>query len=299
MQNNAVNSKLLNWNNTKKTAYEQAINLNTPYEMGNVMRNILKSLNDYHGSVFYRDSTFKWPGKVIETTDSMKAEWKKGVKIKTKILTDKIGYLRIPSMSTSTKTASDSVAQTLNDSLSTLLKHNIKGIVLDLRLNGGGSMVPMILGVSQLIQPGKIGSFIDQTNQDWIIKDNQFYFGTEVQAAITPKFMVNAVNIPVVILTSPVTGSSAEFFIIAFKGRKNTVLLGSNTAGYTTAVKGIKIDDSSYIYLSTGYAKDRNGKEYKDDIKADIPLAAVDEFNNITADSKVNAAIKWLRSHTK
>ena len=37
---------------------------------------------------------------------------------------------------------------------------NVTGIILDLRLNGGGAMFPMMLGLEQLLHDGKIGSFV-------------------------------------------------------------------------------------------------------------------------------------------
>jgi C-terminal processing protease CtpA/Prc len=98
-------------------------------------------------------------------------------------------------------------------------------------------------------------------------------------------------------LVSPHTASSAECLIIAFKGRRNTVLLGSNTAGYTTVNTGIQINDTAAMNLAVGYSADRNGKIYKDAIEPDISFASVDKFNDIPNDDKVKAAIKWLRLH--
>ena len=41
-----------------------------------------------------------------------------------------------------------------------LLDKHVTGIILDLRLNGGGAMFPMMLGLEQLLHDGKIGSFV-------------------------------------------------------------------------------------------------------------------------------------------
>lgn len=98
-------------------------------------------------------------------------------------------------------------------------------------------------------------------------------------------------------LVSPVTGSAAECFIIAFKGRKNTVLLGAKTAGLVTVNTGIPINDTAFMNLAIGYSADRNGKVYKDAIEPDISFTATDKFNDIENDEKVKAAIKWLKLH--
>ena len=46
--------------------------------------------------------------------------------------------------------------------------------------------------------------------------------------------------------------------------------------------------------LSVGYSSDKYGKVYKQAIKPDIPLTAIDQFNDIESDKKVKAAIEWL-----
>ncbi|MEP7143081.1 MAG: S41 family peptidase [Ferruginibacter sp.] len=224
-------------------------------------------------------------------------EWKKGVQSITRVLDKNIGYLRIPSMPVATQDDFNTKAQKLNDSLCSLLQKQVKGIILDLRLDGGGAMHPMILGVEQLLTQGYIGSFRGKKKQDWFIKNDGFFVDTSIHSKITPTCNINAREVPVVMLISPHTGSAAECFIIAFKGRKNTVLLGSKTAGYVTVNTGIPINDTAFMNLAVGYSADRNGKIYKDAIEPDIPFTAVDKFNDIENDEKVKAAIKWLKLH--
>jgi carboxyl-terminal processing protease len=155
----------------------------------------------------------------------------------------------------------------------------------------------MILGVEQLLGEGSIGSFHTKKKEDWILKDNTFFADTSAILNITPKCTINAQSIPIVMLTSPGTGSSGEFFIMAFKGRNKTILLGSETAGYVTVIAGLPVNDSAYMYISVGYGADRNGKIYKEAIKPDIPFTATDKFNDIRNDAKVKAAIAWLKLH--
>jgi carboxyl-terminal processing protease len=297
MKKNAVNAKTVNWVELKKNALAKASHITDPYKLGPIIRYIYKSVNDFHGAFFYRDSTFKIYHYQTPVSDSIQKEWNRGVNIKTEMLENDIGYLRIPYMSTGTREENNNKAQKLNDSLCLLLEKNSRGIVLDLRLNGGGDMHPMILGVEQLLGVGSIGSFHTKKKEDWILKDNTFFADTSAIVSITPKCPINAQNIPIVILTSPGTGSSGEFFIMAFKGRDKTILLGSETAGYVTVIAGLPVNDSAYMYISVGYGSDRNGKIYKEAIKPDIPLTATDKFNDIPNDAKVSAAIAWLKLH--
>ncbi|SEL99597.1 Peptidase family S41 [Chitinophaga rupis] len=297
MKNNAVNANTVNWDTLRSNALMQAKNIDNPYELGSTMRYLYRSINDFHGAFFWKDSTFQWRHGESAISDSIMNEWKKGVKSITMVLDKNIGYLRIPSMPGGSKEDYDSKAQMLNDSLCILLTKNIKGIILDARLDGGGAMFPMILGVKQLLSQGFLGSFRTKKKEDWFIKSNGFFIDTTLLTEVKPKCELNAQKIPVVILVGPGTGSSGEFFLMAFKGRKNTILLGSQTAGWVTVNTGISINDTAFMNLSIGYGADRNGKIYKEALEPDIKITSVDKFNDIANDEKVKAAIKWLESH--
>lgn len=299
MKKNSVNADKIDWEQLHKEALEKAKKINDPYQLGPVMRHILQTLNEFHGAFFYGDSTFKWQRNEPPVSDSLMNEWKKGVHIKTLMLENNIGYLRVPFMSYAGKARSDSDAQRLNDSLCYLLNKNVKGVILDLRLNGGGNMYPMMLGLEQLEGTGKIGTFIGDKGESWYIKDHNFMLDTMMLASIVPKCAVNTQDLPVVVLVGRGTGSSGEFLTMSLKGRDNTVFIGNKTAGYVTVISGIPINDSAYLYLSVGYGADRKGNIYKDVIEPDISIEEPDSFNDLANDEKVKAGIKWIVSHSR
>ena len=299
MKNNAVNANTVNWDRVRNNMLMKAKAVNDPYQLGPAMRYLFRSLNDFHGAFFYKDSMFQWHRNEPAVSDSIMNEWKKGVQSITMVLDNDIGYLRIPSIPIVTNDDFNTKAQELNDSLCSLLNRNVKGIILDLRLDGGGAMHPMILGVEQLLTNGYLGSFRVKKKEDWFLRDNGFFIDTTLFSKISPRCNVNAQNMPVVMLISPNTGSAAECFIIAFKGRGNTVLLGSKTAGYLTVNNGMPVGHIAYINLSVGYSADRSGKIYKEAIAPNIPFTGIDKFNDIPNDEKVKAAIKWLKLHIR
>jgi hypothetical protein len=298
MQQRSVNTGSIDWNQLKEQAHKASADISDPNQLGPVIRTLFKSMNDFHGRFFYKDSMFQWSRGPRPVSDSIMNEWKKRSGVKTHLLENNIGYLRIPSMPYSGREDCDHKAQSLNDSLCMLLEQNIKGLVIDLRINGGGAMYPMILGVTQLLEHGQIGSFEpNKKNEKWYLTDTSFSFDTNILAGITPKCRIPAQHMPVVILVSPSTGSSAEFLIIAFKGRPKTVLLGSPTAGYITGIQEFTINNTASVLLSTSYGVDRNGIAYKEAITPDIPFMSEDSFNDIPHDAKVGAAVKWLRKN--
>lgn len=295
IKNNAVNRDKVDWGKIEKNVYSQIATKENAYQLGPTFRMLFKSLNDFHGAFYCWDSTYKWQRHEPEFSDSIKNEWKKGVFLQKDLLQDNIGYLRVPYMSFSERRELDKKAQSLNDSLCALLDKKVTGIILDLRLDGGGAMFPMMLGLEQLLHDGKIGSFTNDAG-DWILKGNSFYLDTTILTSIIPKCSIVIKNIPVVVLIGPGTGSSGEFLAIAFKKRKNTIFVGTKTAGYITATKGFKINDAVTLLLSTGYGRDRTGQIYDRALSPDIYVKEPDSFNDIKNDKKVLAAVKWIEA---
>ena len=295
MKANAANRDKVDWEEIEKNTRLQAANKENAYQLGPVFQMLFKSLDDFHGAFYCWDSSYKWHRSEAAYSDSIKNEWKKGVFLQTDILKHNIGYLRVPYMSFAQRNELDKKAQSLNDSLCSLLGKNVIGIVLDLRLNGGGAMFPMMLGLEQLLHEGKIGSFDTKSAETWILKDNGFYLDTTILTSITPKCGIKNEHIPVAVLIGPGTGSSGEFLTIAFKKRKNTIFLGSNTAGYITSVQGFKINDAVTLLLSTGYGRDRTDQIYDQAITPNIYIEAPDSFNDVKNDKKVLAAANWIK----
>ena len=295
MRANSVNKSTVDWNLLRKKALAKARDAENGYQLGDVFRMILKETNDFHGSVFVGDSTFKWIRKERSISDSIKKEWKKGIYLQSKVLDGNVGYLRVPYMSFGNRADLDKKAQTLNDTLCSLLSRNVKGIVLDLRLNGGGAMYPMMLGLKQILGDGQIGSFTSSGSERWLLKNNCFYLDTTLLTCITPKCNISANTIPVAVLIGTATGSSGEFLAISFKGRSNTIFLGEKTAGYVTATKGFKINDAVYLLISTSYGKDRKGRVYSEALSPDILSNDEDSFNDIDHDKKVVRASQWIQ----
>lgn len=299
MQQRAVNATKVNWPVVKQTALTMAKGIDNPAQLGSVMRYLYKSVDDYHGAFFYKDSTFRWTKNQRVISDSIMNEWKKGVVSITKVFAGNVGYLRIPSMPISKEEDFNTKAQSLNDSLCSLLSRNVKGIILDLRLNGGGAMHPMILGVHNLLQSGLAGAFYADKKQNWVLSDTSFSVDGVVISKITPKCTIDGRAMPVVLLIGPGTGSSGEFLIIPFRNRPNTKLLGTTTAGLVTAVTGIPVNDTAFMNLSVSYGGDRTGKVYKTAFSPDILVDSPDKFNDLEHDEKVQAAVNWIQKQLR
>ena len=102
-------------------------------------------------------------------------------------------------------------------------------------------------------------------------------------------------QIPVAVLIGPATGSAGEQLAIILSTRKNTVLVGENTAGYVSGNNGFLLPGTNNgIVIGESYTRDRNGKIYAEDVSPAIKVTGGDDFLNLLNDKKLIAAINWL-----
>lgn len=288
LQEKAVNTKEVDWNAITQEAYRLAENATTPYELGNSIRYLYKSLDDFHGSFRYKDSTFRWIKEKVTYSDVYKAAYaKKGNKFFTKQL-DSIGYMRIP---TSIQSIAKERTQALQDSLCRILEKQPVGLIFDLRLNGGGHIFSMVMGISTILEYGPV-------RKDQFIQSDGFYENSvngpvRIHAFTETCKRINN-QIPIAVITGPFTASSAEGLAIILKNRPNTILIGEPTAGWVSSVLGLKVDRNSHINLSIGYMTDANNTEYKTKIQPEIVVEGGDNFDNLLEDAKIQKALEWL-----
>jgi carboxyl-terminal processing protease len=289
MKTNAVNSKTVDWNLLTAEAYKLAEKANGPEDLGNSIRYLLQSLGDFHGRFRYKDSIFRWRKEKVVVPDFYKAAFaQKDNKFFTSQLGD-IGYLRIPA--TDQEIAKER-AQALQDSICKLLSTNPIGLIFDLRLNGGGHVFSMIMGISNILQYGMV-------SPNGEVKHDGFYLDSKRILSFKETCERNHLDIPIVVITGPFTGSSAEGLAIILKNRLNTILIGEPTAGWVSSVNGFTINKNTGINLSIGYMTDVNNKVYTTKIQPGILVEGGDNFENLLIDAKIIKATQWLNNLKK
>ena len=295
IEEHSVASSTVPWNSFKRQVKKKWRRQPSEKTMISVLLELFEFLDDNHGGFYFKDSTYRLNKNVPEISKSILDQWKSGAGVKTHLLEGNVGYLRIPGMPYLNKADCDRRAQQLNDSLCSLLKKSPRGLIIDLRLNGGGAMYPMILGLQSLLEEGKVGSYSSGEKESWLLEGNRFLMDSIVYAELSSACPQKYIDLPIAFLISPVTGSSAEFLLITFQGRPNTVLVGTKTAGFVTATQGFPIQEDVFLLLSTAYGVDRNGIVYKDAFMPHIPCSSSDEFIDLPSDDKVNKAIEWIK----
>lgn len=274
----------------------------SPFEMiSPAVGVLLDELNDKHSFIQYKDKTVHkaTPVHFLETINEKTKNALKNTdqqKINTFQFDSNIGYIQIPSMTGSETISNKELAQILRDSLCGLDIQNLKGILVDLRLNTGGDMWPMISGVAPLLGDGVHGYFMLEGKpiNNWRIKKGKVYEGNRKRIKIKNNCPVNK-DIKIALLIGPATGSSGEMTAISFLGKPNTKSFGERTAGYVTANNKIKLRDNLYYFLSSSYVADHNKKEYRKAIDPDVEIIDGDNYDDLLQDKKVSEALKWIR----
>lgn len=142
---------------------------------------------------------------------------------------DKIGYIKIPSFyadldGNSRKGCADDVAREVIK----LEKDNIKGLVIDLIDNGGGSMEEAIKLAGMFVDYGPLSVVVDNKKNKSVIQDP--YRGLIYKG-------------PIVILINSNTASASEFFSSILQDYNRALLLGSNTLGKATMQTILSLDE--------------------------------------------------------
>jgi len=69
----------------------------------------------------------------------------------------------------------------------------------------------------------------------------------------------------------------------------------SSTAGFVTSNAGPFYVDGQQVFVMSSLISDKYGKIYNDGLLPDIQIVEGDDFNDLTKDAKVSAALRWLK----
>jgi len=300
---NSIHRTTVDWELMDKSFNEQIQNAKSLNDTMNCFVTVLKNLNDVHSQIYLNN---KFYGHYPSFDDSVLV-WLKPLNDKAISETNKIysqnmekgiGYIRIPAIQVFAIEQINNFAQSLADSITNLSKKSKKGIIIDLRLNGGGNIYPMLSGLSQLLGNQTVGyetDINDSITRTWEIKNGNFYIGGYQATDIKVKPIPNLTKIPIVVIIGPVTKSAGSMVAIAFKGRPNTYIIGEPTAdGYTTSNGYFQFASNLTLNFATNFVADRNKMIYKTTVNPDLTINEKDNFDNLLSDEKIKAAIKWL-----
>jgi len=299
IEQNALNNKDIDWNKLRNDVYDKASDAQQYEDILNIYPFIFERINDHHGSLKFRSRTYSW-NKPLQNESSMaiKLATKNYTTIRSERICKDIGYILVPGNSDFRGQHMDSITKSIKKAIAMVSDKNIKGWIIDLRVNTGGNMYPMIAGLSDFIGEGKVGGFLTPTYQpdgNWIIKNGTFFVDSIKVTAVKYDGYPIKPDMPIAILISGNTASSGEMTAISTIGRKKSIVIGEISAGFTTSNLGFKLNDYSGLNLAVDYASDRKGKIYPKNIEPDIIVLNGDNFETLREDLKVIKAVSWIR----
>jgi len=201
------------------------------------------------------------------------------------VLADRIGLLKLPFTWAISKDADAQYLKASQDALAQFAKSRVCRFIIDLRGNTGGSMAPMINGVSSLLGSYPFGHWVSPkggevpwTRENSLVEEPVL---TELQTAPSKSYA------SIALLIDGRTASAGEDTAIAFKGRAHTKFFGEPTAGYVTSTISHTLPDGAILAISTGWLSDRQHRAYRDRVVPDQETAP--------GQPTVDAAIVWLK----
>lgn len=164
----------------------------------------------------------------------------------------KVGYIKIPSFYSDFDGGSNKgCAQDVAKETIKLLKDEVKGLVLDLTDNGGGSMEEAVKLAGLFIDSGPISIVADNKMELSVINDP--YKGVITKA-------------PIVIIINGNSASASEFFASIMQDYNRAVLIGSTTLGKATMQTILpleKKDDQHFVKLTVSKFYRITGKSHQ------------------------------------
>ncbi len=263
---------------------------------------LFRQLNDFHSQVFFNNRSYAYykpmpDGREEELTATYQLLQPRMGMMEAKIIAEQYGYICIPGFGNSDPAVVNATIKQWRDTICKNISVPVKGWIIDLRANMGGTMYPMMGALSFLIGETRFGGLTNTNKQVehwWSTRNGDIYFDEMVQTAAGPHCKGNQATAPVVLLTSFYTLSSGEVVVTAIKERPRTFHIGDTTGGLVTGNQWIPVGSDAVLNLSKGYYTDRTGREYQEGIAPDIVIKAKENFQDLLKDEKIQAAIKWL-----
>lgn len=223
-----------------------------------------------------------------------------GKPFETKVIDNKYGYVLIPGMLllNATRKELDEASQGIYNAIIKIdQSHNIKGWIIDLRLNVGGNANVMLAGLYHLLGNGTIYLTLDankNVSQLYSMDNGIFYQNHKIITAV--KFDIKPKpTIPIALISGILTASAGEDVVLGFRGRKNTIVIGEESYGLTTFNDLHELPFNTKVAITESYGTDRSAK-FTESIVPDIEIIKETNFENLSRDKNVIEAIKFINS---
>ncbi|MBD3581667.1 S41 family peptidase [Flavobacterium selenitireducens] len=299
MQKNSLYSKNVDWAKVRSEVFSAAKNATNSIEAFPALKIAFDALGDKHANYWYYGQNYMLPNPELNArqSDSLKAKWKKG-QVFGKEMIGEIAYLNVPAMPVNKQKDIDQYANWMRNAVAELAAKNPRGWIVDLRMNTGGNIRPMLAGLSPFFSDGIFGHYIDSNGKllgKYEFKNGDFIMDGQNTASVT-KQIASLSKSKVAVLMGAGTGSSGEGVAVTFQQRPNTKSFGEKTAGLANTTDGFVFNNQQcYFLISVGYLADGKKKILPESVKPDAIIKGAESYFDLKKDATVQAALKWLK----
>ena len=199
-----------------------------------------------------------------------------------KMLDDGIGYLAISGFKESTK-------EQFSQALDALKNMDMKGLILDVRDNGGGSLDTVVNIADKLLPEGLIVYTRDKYDkgEDYESTDKEY------------------LDLPMVLLVNENSASASEVLAGALRDHEAATLVGTKTFGKGIVQSIFDLDDGSALKLTTSKYYTPNGDNIHEvGIEPDIVVELDEEYKKkeeptMEDDNQLQVAIECMEKKIK
>lgn len=301
---NSVHQNQVDWKKTDSVFYQKLNDALAIEDTLNAFVYVLENLNDVHSQIYFNNQYYGYykTDYSAEELEKLKPLIEKSTattnQLKTELIMQQYAYVRVPGYNCYNQNDIDSLGQILYDTIFHFARFNPKGFIIDLRLNGGGNVYPMIAGLSLLLGNEAIAfekNYQDSTVRTWHILNGNLFMNETQLTFLKTKSIPKFAQIPVAILIGPATRSSGSMTAIAFKKRRFVKFFGEATAaGYTTSNGYYVFADNLSMNFAVNFVADRRGVVYKNNVAPDMEIKNGDNFESLKLDTKIKAALHWF-----
>jgi len=223
-------------------------------------------------TVLRQGTTDPFPITVVRAEIKLKS-------VRSRMLDDQVGYLRISSFSASTGTEMASGVKNLID-------QQARGIVVDLRNNPGGYLSASVEASAQFVEPGSVVLYQKSGNGD--VKT----YRTEGGGLAT--------GVPVAVLINKGSASASEIMAGALRDNRRAVLVGEKSFGKGTVQNVHELSDKSGLRVTTAQwltpsEKPIQGVGLVPDTVVELPPTATISSEATRADdAQLDAAVRYI-----
>lgn len=302
LQSTYLHKEEVDWETVRSQTESNLIKYSSFQSSLNEIRTLFDKIGADHCGIYYKNKHYSSSRKPVShlLNDEWKAKYASKPVYEVKTINHDIGYILMPKIIFFEVNEKNirAAAQPIYDEISMLKsRKQLKGWIIDLRLNTGGNSTPMLLALYDFLGNGTIwhSSGLDHKIHNTIKLDKGCYYDNSKKQGSVKTVPPLLDRSKVAVLIGPATASAGEIVALGFKGRPDTIFIGEETYGATSGNIEAALPFGAVMALTTSIDTDRSGNYYAK-ISPDVTIVMGDNFGDLLQDKKIEKAISHINS---